>query len=233
MAILVEDYMKQTKEERQKHLDLTTDCKEIGGDSCQFKGLLAYHLNTTLPINGNQIYLAHACHNGICSNVLHLYWGTPKENVNDIKTNPNGLPDFYKPIILNGIKYPSKNNAKNQLGLTEYQLDKLLYVEGNPSCSRPERFENMNMDQHEDGSFVNARTGMTPWNKGKKTGQVPWNKGKTGVYTEQTLKLMKESQIKASSDPEWKGRQSIAQKKVRLKKLEYQIKILKEQINNE
>lgn len=36
-----------------------------------------------------------------------------------------------------------------------------------------------------------SRKNQIPWNKGKKTGQIPWNKGKTGVYSEETLKLMR------------------------------------------
>jgi len=36
-----------------------------------------------------------------------------------------------------------------------------------------------------------SRKGQIPWNKGKKTGQIPWNKGKTGIYSEETLKLIR------------------------------------------
>ena len=82
MTILIEDYMKQTQKERQQHLDLNTDCIEIGGNSTKFQGLLAGYLNTTFPF-GRSPCLAHACNNGKCSNVLHLYWATSKENYHD------------------------------------------------------------------------------------------------------------------------------------------------------
>ena len=52
--ILIEDYIKLPQEERQKHLRLDEeDCIEIGGNSTQFKGHLAYKLNTTIP-NGRK-----------------------------------------------------------------------------------------------------------------------------------------------------------------------------------
>ena len=89
MRTLIEDHMKQTKEKRQQHLDLNTDCIEMGGNSIKFQGLLAGHLNTTFP-ERKTIHLAHACHNGKCSNPLHLYWGTPKENVQDMVSDKNG-----------------------------------------------------------------------------------------------------------------------------------------------
>jgi hypothetical protein len=73
------EYIKLEKHIRQSHLNLDESCVEIGGNSTQFKGLLAYYLQTTIP-KGNKVQLCHACHNGKCSNVKHLYWGTPKEN---------------------------------------------------------------------------------------------------------------------------------------------------------
>ena len=35
------------------------------------------------------VYLCHACHNGKCSNPVHLYWGTPLDN--GIDATENGL----------------------------------------------------------------------------------------------------------------------------------------------
>lgn len=77
----IEDYILKSKEERQSHLDLTSKCIEIGGNSTQFKGLLAHHLKTTIPKKSP--LLCHACHNAKCSNPNHLYWGTPRENIDD------------------------------------------------------------------------------------------------------------------------------------------------------
>jgi len=77
------EYIKKTREERQSHLDLNENCIEIGGHSSTcFKGLLAYHLQTTIPTR-NKIVLCHACNNQKCSNVKHLYWGTYRDNYDD------------------------------------------------------------------------------------------------------------------------------------------------------
>ena len=79
----IDDYMCQTREERRAHLMLDSACIEIGGHaSTVFKGLLAHHLMTTIPTN-KKVYLCHACNNAKCSNVFHLYWGTPRDNYLD------------------------------------------------------------------------------------------------------------------------------------------------------
>ena len=80
--ILIEDYITQTKEARQAHLRLDEPCIERGGNSENFRGLLAHTFDTTIP-KGQKIHLCHACHNAKCSNVNHLYWGTSKENTQD------------------------------------------------------------------------------------------------------------------------------------------------------
>jgi hypothetical protein len=82
----LEEYIKKSKEERQNHLDLSEPCIEIGGESDQFRGLLAHYLNTTIQ-KIRKIHLCHACHNKKCSNVKHLYWGTARENRLDAKMN--------------------------------------------------------------------------------------------------------------------------------------------------
>jgi hypothetical protein len=76
------EYMSQSRDERRTHLDLSSVCSEIGGNSSiEFKGLLAYSLGTTIPTKqGHSIMLCHACGNSKCSNTRHLYWGTSKDN---------------------------------------------------------------------------------------------------------------------------------------------------------
>lgn len=86
--ILAEEYIKKTLEERQFHLDLSLSCDERGGFSSYFKGLMAHYLDTTVP-SGMRILICHACHNAKCSNPKHLYFGTPKENVADMKAAGN------------------------------------------------------------------------------------------------------------------------------------------------
>jgi hypothetical protein len=86
MFIDIRNYIALNRDDRRKHLKLDEPCSEIGGSSGQFRGLLAYHLRTTIPV-GRSIHLCHACHNGKCSNVNHLYWGTQSDNSIDIREN--------------------------------------------------------------------------------------------------------------------------------------------------
>ena len=78
MFIKLEEYLQKPLEERQAHLDLESECIEIGGDSRVFRGLLAHHMKTTMDFRNG--YVCHKCNNPKCSNVNHLYWGTPHEN---------------------------------------------------------------------------------------------------------------------------------------------------------
>lgn len=88
-------YILKPKEERQAHLDLDTYCIERGGKSTYSKALLAEHVGTTIP-SGHQIHVCHACHNGLCSNVEHLYWGTAQENRQDrVRRNQHYLTEDY------------------------------------------------------------------------------------------------------------------------------------------
>jgi hypothetical protein len=77
----IQEYILLDREERRKHLDLESECMEVGGaGSSEYKGLLAHFLKTTIPTKLRTVYLCHACNNEICSNPKHLYWGTPKDN---------------------------------------------------------------------------------------------------------------------------------------------------------
>lgn len=84
--ISIEDYIKLSQEQRQQHLNLNEDCIMRGGQSMYLKGLLAHILGTTIP-SGKKIHVCHACHNELCSNPNHIYWGTPSENVLDAYDN--------------------------------------------------------------------------------------------------------------------------------------------------
>lgn len=78
-----------SRDTRRSHLKLDTPCIEIGGGSLEFRGLLAHFVKTTIP-RGKKIILCHACNNGKCSNVEHLYWGTPQDNAYDyLEANPD------------------------------------------------------------------------------------------------------------------------------------------------
>ena len=78
-VISIVEYMKLTKDKRQEHVNLTESCLERGGNSTNHRGVLAQYLGTEIP-KGRTI-LAHACNNKDCSNPLHLYWATDKENI--------------------------------------------------------------------------------------------------------------------------------------------------------
>ena len=77
------EYMTQDQSSRCAHIDLTSPCIEIGGNSLQYRGLLAHYLNTFIPTKPKEALLCHACHNAACSNPKHLYWGTYSENLKD------------------------------------------------------------------------------------------------------------------------------------------------------
>lgn len=95
MFIPIEDYIQKTREERRQHLALSNACIEIGGHSSTvFKGLLAYHLKTTIPTR-IRVLLCHACNNAACSNPDHLYWGTDSDNRIDYVTSEDFKPSTY------------------------------------------------------------------------------------------------------------------------------------------
>lgn len=80
---LIEDFIKHPLVIRQTHLNLDEPCIERGGNSSDFRGLMADWFDVTIPTKKQQIYLCHACNNAKCGNPKHLYWGTPKENHDD------------------------------------------------------------------------------------------------------------------------------------------------------
>lgn len=82
----ISEYMMKSRDERRAHLYLSEPCIEIGGGSQQFRGLLAHYIGTTISTKREAV-LCHACHNGECSNVKHLYWGTPRDNTIDMIEN--------------------------------------------------------------------------------------------------------------------------------------------------
>ena len=75
----IEEHIKLSKVERQKHLDLTEECMLRGGISTQHRGVLVEYLDLTFP--QGRTLLCHACGNGKCSNPRHMYWGTDRENI--------------------------------------------------------------------------------------------------------------------------------------------------------
>lgn len=110
-------YIQATRDERRKHLDLSEPCIKIGGNSFQSRMLLAHYLKTTVPEH-RRIYVCHACNDAGCSNVNHLYWGTPKDNhIDRIESGNNKLkigsvsasPTVKKNAQKMGLRYGGTN----------------------------------------------------------------------------------------------------------------------------
>lgn len=90
--IPIMEHMKLSREERRVHLRLDLPCVDRLEDKRQdrkdlnhsqaYRGILAFTRDTTLPA-GRKVHACHACHNPRCSNPLHLYWGTPRDNYLD------------------------------------------------------------------------------------------------------------------------------------------------------
>lgn len=127
----IEDYIKLPLVDRKSHIDLKSKCVEIGGkDSRHYRGLLAWHLGTTIP-NGMKIHLCHACNNHSCSNPNHLYWGTAKENTSDTILNgkwksiyDSSVAKYGKEYYYNLIKDGCSRGGKASKGKTKYTDEK-------------------------------------------------------------------------------------------------------------
>ena len=109
--IKLEEYIKLTKSERQKHLDLTSKCIERGGNSTNHRGVLAQFLDTDIP--GHKIVLAHGCNNQKCSNPKHLYWATHYENTVEDGTKFNTWKNPWERTVEKyGLEEAIKRNSR-------------------------------------------------------------------------------------------------------------------------
>lgn len=107
--IIVNEWIKEAKIERTKHLDLNSECIERGGNSTIHRGVLAQYLNTDIPF---KIDLCHACNNGKCSNPKHLYWGTRKENTLDAINNGTHISPWISSVKKHGYENACKLNSR-------------------------------------------------------------------------------------------------------------------------
>ena len=109
--IKLENYIKLTKEERQKHIDFSSNCLERGGNSTNHRGVLAQFLDSEIP--GHKIILAHACNNSKCSNPKHLYWATHYENtVEDGKKFNTWKNPWQRSVEKYGLEEAKRRNSK-------------------------------------------------------------------------------------------------------------------------
>lgn len=115
---LIEEYILLTKEERQKHLALDAPCIERGGPqngglSSYCKGLMSHILDTTIP-SGHKIHICHACNNEKCSNPVHLYWGTAKENRQDQIERGTSKSIFQRSVDKYGYEEACRINSRGK-----------------------------------------------------------------------------------------------------------------------
>lgn len=119
--ILIDDYILLPKEGRQSHIRLDEPCIERGGhangSSFYCKGLLAHILDTTIPA-GHKIHLCHLCHNPICANPNHMYWGTAQENRLDQIDRGTSKSIFQRTVDKYGYEEACSLNSKGRLGNT-------------------------------------------------------------------------------------------------------------------
>ena len=120
----VSEFIKENREVRRSHLDLSNPCIERGGNSTNHKGVLAQYLDTTIP--KGRILLCHACHNGACSNPKHLYWGTDKDNLSiDRAEQPGGFKSPWERIVEKyGYDEACSRNSRKMLGNTHGSANK-------------------------------------------------------------------------------------------------------------
>lgn len=119
----INEYIKQSLDFRQIHLNLNSQCIEIGGNSTNFRGILAYHLGTTIP-KGHKIHLCHACYNDKCSNVFHLYWGTAFENSKD-SINNGRISPWDAVVRKYGLEEAKRMNRKNGIANRASEVGKI------------------------------------------------------------------------------------------------------------
>jgi hypothetical protein len=110
--IQITEWIKESRDIRTSHLDLSQPCIERGGNSTNHRGVLAQYLNTNFP-KGIGIDLCHACNNGECSNPQHLYWGTRKENVADARLNGTHKSPFENVVAKYGYEEACNINKLN------------------------------------------------------------------------------------------------------------------------
>ena len=105
------DYISLSRDKRREHLNLKSPCKERGGNSTMFRGLLADFLCTEIFID-KKIVLCHACHNSKCSNPEHLYWGTYQDNIIDQKENGTWKDVWTRRVEKHGLEEAIKQQSK-------------------------------------------------------------------------------------------------------------------------
>ena len=128
MRIPLSDFILKPLEERQAHLDLSDPCDEFGCTHSDYRGVLAWFLNTTCDRMGRKDGICcHACGNRACGNPKHLYWGSQKENMADLRIHKPDLPQKRAEVIRDryGDDYWKVMAKRRHSSVVERQLGKL------------------------------------------------------------------------------------------------------------
>jgi hypothetical protein len=118
------DYIQLPREQRIAHIDLTTPCdcwtgnQSWGKEKMRTK-LLSYH-NLTVDMKGYGTPCCHLCkHNSksntVCINPLHMYIGTPTENLVDLPNELTPTRTLHEVMgVLSGTITPEQLAERNR-----------------------------------------------------------------------------------------------------------------------
>lgn len=154
-AILIDEYMLLSLDDRQKHIKADEECIERGGSSTHHKGVLAQFLNTHIPSSG--VDLCHYCGNGKCSNPHHLYWGTRRENIDDSKRHGTYINVWDKLVNKYGYEEACKMNASrgHQVGNDRAKVNK----NKSKTDQHKQKISESVKKLHDDGHYHNVQSG--------------------------------------------------------------------------
>lgn len=79
--MLINEFMKLPLEQRKSHIDLTSDCINVGSRQTVKNRKLLMELYSIDNTPKGRILVCHACNNPNCINLYHIYFGTDRENI--------------------------------------------------------------------------------------------------------------------------------------------------------
>lgn len=191
----VNEFIKESLDMRQQHLNLSESCCHRGGNSTNHKGVLAQYLGTTIP--GGRILLCHACHDGLCSNPKHLYWGTDRENHEDAKISGQWHSPWDRMVEKYGYEEACRMNSRKMAGNTN--------GEGNRGRLKSEEHRKKISES------LKSKQTKSPSNAGGRNPSVPYE---TTIEIWKELGLQKGAEYFKISKEAFKSRVMLAKKRV-------------------
>lgn len=121
-SALLDTYLKQLKKSKvfiNRVIPQCNDCLIPTGNTTRIKhtdgkNLAWYILKLHCPATDNTLWCLHACDNELCINPYHLYWGTPKDNAQDVLLS--------KPIH-------NKTYKVKEIIMSEEELERMTFAE--------------------------------------------------------------------------------------------------------